>query len=477
MSKFAGVLAGLLVPAFAMVGAFVTPAMAQDKAKDKMEGNTFLADDLKHEFEGTIRSIRQIPYNPRPIPTDTKDVTGISEADSQAIFLSTFIRVLIPAPANGKTFAASDLANHPDITLVGYLRRQTGPGAGSRPGIVLTHGGVGTGSIAASSQFLIHIANVLFANGYHVMAVDRRDGLLSRCAYLQNLAPDLARSIPITVGGSPVEVCATLNRAFRDPSFTPNTLVSDRSGLGGDILAAAKFLQDQTGATKIGALGGSRGGLHVIRAASIQGGPDTNFPAGLLDALLILSPAGDENTDRFSGSNTTFPCGIVRAAQIYSTVAGSGVRNFTIDPVGATEDFFGILSGVRAIENVEVPSFIIQTLTDDQTFIDGALAYKVKTDRMKLGEILLLARLGHFHEMWQADPFWMDRTVLTYFKRLLAKHDPQIGDDPGFQKLGPNDDNPLIVHLRFRRDDADKFLSQESIVPFMRGVCPDLPSP
>jgi hypothetical protein len=360
---------------------------------------------------------------------------------------------------------------------VGYLRVQAGPGAGSRPGIVLTHGGVGIGSIAGSSQFLIHIANVLFANGYHVLAVDRRDGLLSRCAYLQNLAPDSARSVPITVGGSPIEECANLNNAFRDPGFTPNTLVSDRSGLGGDILAAAKFLQDQTGATKIGALGGSRGGLHVIRAASVQGGPDTNFPAGLLDALLILSPVGDENTNRFSDSSTTFPCAIVRAARFYSTVAGSGVRNFTTDPVGATEDLFAINSGVKVIENVDVPSFIVQTLTDDQTFIHEALAYKVKTDKMKIGEILLLARLGHFHEMWQADPFWMDRTVLTYFKGLLANNDPQIGDDPGFQKLGPNDDNPLIVHLRFRREDADKFLSQESIVPFMRGVCPDLPAP
>jgi hypothetical protein len=435
------------------------------------------ADRLKDEFERTIRSIRHIPYNPRPIPTDTRDVTGVSEAVSRASFLGNFTRVEIPAPANGKTFASSNPANRPDITLVGYLREQTGPGANSRPGIILTHGGVGTGSIAGSSQFLIHIANVLFENGYHVLAVDRRDGLLTRCAYSGNLAPDSARSVPITVGGNPIESCADLNNSFRDPSFTPNTLVSDRSGLGGDILAAAKFLKDRTGTTIIGALGGSRGGLHLIRAASIQGNPDTNFPAGLLDALLILSPVGDENTNRFADSSTTFPCGIVRAARFYSTVAGSGVRDFTADPVGATEDFFGIVSGVKVIEDVTVPAFIIYTLTDDQTFIHEALAYKARLRKMKRGEILLLARLGHFHEMWQADPFWMDRTVLTYFKRLLAQDDSRIGDDPGFQKLGPNDDNPLIVSLRFEHEDAAKLLSQESIVPFLRGVCADLPAP
>jgi len=443
-----------------------------------LTGSVLRADDSRHEFDNTIRSIRHIPYNPRPIPTNTMDVTGISEADSRALFLGTFTRVSFPAPANGKTFFASNPANHADITLVGYLRMQTGPEAGTRPGIVLTHGGVGIGSIANSSQFLIHIANVLFANGYHVLAVDRRDGLLSRCAYLPvSLAPDSTRSVPITVGGSPIEECSTLNNAFRNPAFTPNTLISDRSGLGGDILAAARFLQEQTGATKIGALGGSRGGLHVIRAASIQGGADTDFPRDLLDALLVLSPVGDENTNRFSDSSTTFPCAIVRAARLYSTIPGSGVRDFTADPVGATEDFFGTLNGVRAIGSVDVPSFLIYTLTDDQTFAHEALAYKVKTDRMRSGESLLLARLGHFHEMWQADPYWMDRTVLTYFKGLLAKDDLRIGSDPGFQKLGPNDDNPLIVDLRLRREDADEFLSQESLVPFMRGVCPDLPPP
>src|SRR5262245_30566840 len=170
------------------------------------------AQNLKDDFERTVGAIKHIPYNPRPIPTNTADVTGISEAASRTLFLSTFTRVLIPAPANGKTFAAADPANRPDITLVGYLRMQVGPDAATRPGIVLTHGGVGTGSIAQSSQFLIHIANVLFANGYHVLAVDRRDGLLSRCAYVPvTLAPDPARSVPISVGGSPVQECINLN--------------------------------------------------------------------------------------------------------------------------------------------------------------------------------------------------------------------------------------------------------------------------
>jgi pimeloyl-ACP methyl ester carboxylesterase len=437
-----------------------------------------LADNLRDDFERAVRAIKHIPYNPRPIPTFTSDVTGISEADSRALFLSTFTRVLIPAPANGKTFAAANPANSPDITLVGYLRKHTDPGASGRPGIVLTHGGVGNGSIAQSSQFLIHISNVLFANGYHVLAVDRRDGLLSRCAFLPgSLAPDATRSVPIFVGGSPIEECINLNAAFRNPGFTPNTLVSDRSGLGGDILAAAAYLQSETGTTLIGAIGGSRGGMHVIRAAVIQGSSGTSFPAGLLDAALILSPVGDENTNRFSDSSTTFPCSIARAAQFYSAVAGSGIRNFAADPVGATEDLLAINNGLGAIGSVRIPTFIVYTLTDDQTFAHEMLAYQAKTRRMKLGETLILARLGHFHELFQADPYWIDQTVLTYFKRLLARNNPQIGADPGFPSLGPNSDNPLIVDVRVERDDRDDLVSQQSIVPFMRGTCPELPAP
>ena len=58
--------------------------------------------------------------------------------------------------------------------------------------------------------------------------------------------------------------------------------------------------------------------------------------------------------------------------------------------------------------------------------------------------------------------------------RLLARRDPQIGNDPGFSRLGPNENNPLIVNLRFKKRDAEKFLSQNSIVSFLVGQCPGL---
>jgi len=435
---------------------------------------------LEVEFEKTIKSIEQIPYNPRPIATDTADVTGISEAESRTNFLATFSRVTIPAPANGKTFATSHPANARDITLVGYQRFHTGPDASDRPGIILTHGAVGRGT--ATGSFFVHLANVLFANGYHLLTVDRRDGLLSRCAYLPGTRlPDPTRSHPISIGGSTTEDCDQLGFGFRDPSFTPDTLIADNGAFSyGDILAAAKFLQQQTGTKKIGALGGSRGGLVVIRAAALQGEPGTDFSADLLDAILALSPVADDNTTRFTSASTDFSCFEVRQAEFYSTmVNGSGIRNFNIDPVGAVEDFYALLNSVNVIEDAKVPVLIIQTLTDrdDFTPISGALAYKAKTDRMRLGHTLITTRLGHFSEIWQSDPFWMDQLVLTYFKRLLARQDSRIGEDPGFQSLGPNEDNPLIVDLRFKRRDADNFLSKDSIVPFLRGVCPGLPPP
>jgi hypothetical protein len=61
--------------------------------------------------------------------------------------------------------------------------------------------------------------------------------------------------------------------------------------------------------------------------------------------------------------------------------------------------------------------------------------------------------------------------VLTYFKRLLAQKEPGIGEEPGFSGLGPNTDNPFIIDLKIKRKDADKFLSQESIVQFLAGWC------
>jgi hypothetical protein len=435
--------------------------------------NELRAASLTGDFNAAIKAVEAVPYNPRPVATNTADVTGISEAQSRLNFLANFTRVLVPAPANGKTFHASDPNNASDITLVGYMRVHNDPGP-ARPGIILTHGGVGAGSIAQQGQFLIHLANVLFDNGYDVLAVDRRDGLLTRCAYLPGtLNPDAARSQPIFVGGSAIEDCETLNNLFRDPNFTPSTLVSDFAGFGGDVLAAAKFLTDQTGTSTIGALGGSRGGLALVRSASIQGSPGTDFPADLIDAIFVMSPVADDNTIQIASPNTTFSCGRVRAAEFYSAVNGSGIQNFAANPVGAAQDFFGLLNGVAAIANVTVPVLIIQTLTDtdDATPINGALAYQAATAPMKLGQTLLTAGIGHYHEMWQSDPFWIDKIVLAYFKILLAKNNSQIGENPGFASVGPNPNNPLLVDLSFKKKDAVKFLSQDSIVPYLAAPC------
>ncbi len=426
------------------------------------------ADSVKKDFKKTIKLIeKEIPYNPRPVATDTADVTGISEFDSQQLFLNNFVRVTFLGPANGKTFNPAN-----DITLVGYLRIQkdaNGNPLSDRPGIILTHGGFGQGSSALQGQFLIHMANVAFGNGYHVLAFDRRDGLLSRCAYDGALNPDpTTRSQPRRVGGFSAEFCGNLPTDFRVPSFTPNSLVSGLGAFGaGDIMAAALFLTDETGTENIGVLTGSRGAPAALRAAAMDFSPVSD---ALLDALLILSPVSDDNTTQFASSRTTFSCARPLAAQFYSGIPGSGIRDFS-DPEGAVEDLFGFLNSVKAIRGVKVPVLIIHTLTDDQTFANGALAYQAQTRKMPLAHTLLMALSGHYHEIWQSDPFWADKVVLTYFKRLLANDSSEIGDDPGFGPVGPNTDNPLIVKLKFKKKDADKFLSQDSVVPFLIDAC------
>src|SRR5438034_11779466 len=74
------------------------------------------------QFNSAVGAVLAVPYNPRPIPTDTMDVTGVSEVDTRDLFLQNFQRVTISAPANGRTFHASVPGNAPDVTLVAYQR-------------------------------------------------------------------------------------------------------------------------------------------------------------------------------------------------------------------------------------------------------------------------------------------------------------------------------------------------------------------
>ena len=463
----------------------ILPAIARAQERTAAQQKTaqlFERNDRKGTwgFRKAIKTIKKISYNPRPIPTNTADVTGISETQSRTDFLNAFNRVTITAPANGKTFKASDSNNRDDITLVGFERSQTGPGGSNRPWIIQTHGGSGTGSIATQGQFLIHMANVLFSNGYNVLNLDRRDGLLTHCAYKNidsdldgQLDPDPTSSVPPRIGSSPTRFCNRLPNDFRDPSYTPNSLPSGRGPWrAGDILAAAQYLKDTKGAGKIGVLSGSNGGLLAILAASNQDRTDNDFDAGLLDALLVFSPVGDFDTNLFSSSQTEFGCFSANEARFYSkNVNGSLNTDFDSDPEGTVKEYFDLLNGVSAIEDVKIPVLILYALTDNQISADQILAYKAKTDKMKLAHTMIMTRLGHFHEMWQSDPFWADKVVLTYLKKLLARKDPKIGDSPGFLSLGPNAHNPLLVSLRVKKKDGGKFLSKDSIAPFLLDAC------
>src|SRR2546426_8492722 len=74
MSKLAGVLAGLLVPAFLLTATVVTPATAQDKAKAKMEmkaaGKVMIKEITKNDkvrvYEATLKPGDEAPSMERP---------------------------------------------------------------------------------------------------------------------------------------------------------------------------------------------------------------------------------------------------------------------------------------------------------------------------------------------------------------------------------------------------------------------------
>ena len=432
------------------------------------------------EFDSIIQSIAAIPYNPRPIATDTGDVTGISEFDTREAFLSAFTRVEIPAPANGRTFKATNPSNHDDITIVGYVRTQPhGTPPAGWPWVILTHGGAGQGSIALNAMFL-HLANVLYANGWNVLAVDKRDGLLSRCSYQTTDADsdgdydvNGALSVPNRVGDTMrARFCETLPANFRKPGYTANSLPSSRSAFeAGDLLAAAKYVRDTYGAPKIALLGGSHGGLAAIRAAAIMGSTGVDFRGDLLDAIVAISPVADHNTFQYDFSSRTFECDRASAAKYYSEIInGTGLDNFSNDPVHVLDEFYAMLNGVSQLDAVTIPTLVIWTLADETDVARSAFAYAAKTAKMKLAYTMMMSRLGHFDEIWRSDPYWMEKAMLTYFKSALASVTGAMGTDPGFASGGPRTTNPYLLNVNLRKYDPAVFLSQDSISSYLVGA-------
>ena len=432
------------------------------------------------EFNQIIQSLATIPYNPRPIATETSDVTGISEDDTRAAFLSAFTRVEIPAPANGRTFKATNSANHDDITIVGYLRTQPGstPPAGW-PWVILTHGGAGQGSIGLNAM-LLHLANVLYANGWNVLAVDKRDGLLSRCGYGTTDADGdgdydavKEQSVANRVGDTnQARFCETLPAEFRKPGYEANSLPSSRSAFeAGDLLAAAKYVRDTYGAPKIALLGGSHGGLAAIRAAAIMGTTGVDFRGDLLDAIVAISPVADHNTIQYDSSSRTFECDRASAAKFYSeNINDTGLSYFSNDPVHVLDEFYAMLHGVSQLDAMTIPTLIVWTLADETDVARSAFAYAAKTAKMKLAYTMVMSRLGHFDEIWRSDAYWMEKTMLTYFKSVLEPSTGSIGINPGFSSGGSRTSNPYLLNLNLNKYDPAMFLSQDSISSYLVGA-------
>ena len=434
------------------------------------------------EFNAIVQTIAEIPYNPRPLATDTSDVTGVSDAATRAAFLADFTRVEIPAPANGRTYKAMDPLNDDDITIVGYARTQphSAPPAGW-PWVILTHGGAGQGSIAAPSQeMLLHLANALYANGWNVLAVDKRDGLLSRCGYGATDADgdgDLdavnANSVANFVGDTnQARFCESLPAEFRQPGYIANSLPSSRSAFeAGDLLAAAKYLRDTYGAPKIALLGGSHGGLATIRAAAIMGTSGVDFRGDLLDAIVAISPVADHNTFQYDSASSNYECDRASAAKFYSeSIHGTGLSNFSNDPVHVLDEFYAMLNGVNQLDAVTIPTLIIWTLADETDMARSAFAYATKTAKMKRAHTIMMSRLGHFNEIWRSDPYWMEKAMLTYFKSVLEPVTGLIGNDPGFASYGPRTANPYLLNFNLRKFDTAMFLSQDSISDYLVGA-------
>ena len=137
----------------------------------------------------------------------------------------------------------------------------------------------------------------------------------------------------------------------------------------------------------------------------------------------------------------------------------------------AYQDLITRLDGIKTILAVTIPTLTVHTLSDDQVFANTALAYQAVTAFMQLATSIVMSRTGHFHEMWQSDPFWADQVSLIYFKRMLAPTNAAITATVPFPSLGPSNENAPVMHIPLGPGQVEKLLSADSIVPYLHDVC------
>lgn len=324
-------------------------------------------------FSETVSQILAQPYQPDYVPAglDTAFDTAVLNTAPAEDYTSGSIPGSPDYPAWPAAFQQVLFASGDGAPLFGMLALHPG----SHSGVVVVHG-FNTHGYAS----VIRWAALLYARGYDVLAADQRDFSFENAA------------------------------GYGGPANFPQTFGWKESE---DVLAAGRYLGAQTGVGKVGVVGFSEGAQNTVLALAQDTGHV--FSTGLTfsgpadqNTQLSTSPAASDALVALVTPGETSACGALADAAAYYGTTGFDILRH--------EDAMHAQAGVRvpfvnfyAADDSLVPAFEAQMM---EAYAPG------HTYELQRGEH------AYFYDRW-----WQQRSILLWFKSMLASKDPTIGTD------------------------------------------------
>lgn len=262
-------------------------------------------------------------------------------------------------------------------------------GGQARPGVVLVPGWTQT----THQKYMVALADLLFRNGWHVLAIDPRGQGISR-----TLSP------------------ALISGGWKEAN---------------DTLGAVRHLRERTRATSVAVIGFSDGGRSLVKAMAAQGGDSIAAGIAVTAPLaarppVLPPPPGATPTpfDRFFldllGA-TSFYEYDERAARSYGvdlpTMAANAIADTDVTQVKAPLLFLYALDDILWLGHIK------------QGRHEGgsmSLAYRDRVQDRPNVRTLLVDRGNHAGMLYLSDPHWFGLVVLNTLKHWQARDVPAV---------------------------------------------------
>ena len=336
------------------------------------------------QFGATVDSLLALPYQPDYVPLGTDSAFGsqgvLNTAPAQDYTTGSILGGP-DAPAWPAAFHEIVIESADGAPLIGEVALQPG----RHPGVLVVHG-FNTHGIAS----VVRWAAMLATNGYDVAAFDQRD----------------------------------FSFEFSAGYGSPDWLQTFGWKESEDVLAAGRYLSEQTGVRSVGIVCFSEGARNTILALSL----DAQSSRPIFAAGLTFSAPADQDTQIYS---TAIPQGCASPACAYP--ATDALAELVVPPydnadvcslLGQAATYYGtsgfaILSHETAFHaqtNVRVPLLNFHSADDALVPAFEASMTAAYELGMPLERTVLLARGEHayFYDRW-----WQQAAILNYFKQEL----------------------------------------------------------